>query len=38
MMLQRIINNKPLWEYIIRFGDDHIPKSIKDKQLKNEDI
>ena len=37
MMLQRIINNKPLWEYIIRFGDDHVPKSIKNKQLKEED-
>jgi hypothetical protein len=38
MMLEKIRNNKPLWEYIIRFGDDHIPKSIKNKQLKNEDI
>ena len=38
MMLEKIRNNKPLWEYIIRFGDNHIPKSIKDKQLKNEDI
>ena len=34
MMLERIRNNKPLWEYIIRFGDNHKPKN--NKQLKNE--
>jgi hypothetical protein len=37
MMLEKIINNKPLWEYIIRFGDDHIPKTNQSKkQLKEE--
>jgi hypothetical protein len=40
MMLERIRNNKPLWEYIIRFGDNHVPVTNqgKNKQLKNEDI
>ena len=36
MMLERIRNNKPLWEYIIRFGDNHIPKS-NQKQLKEKE-
>lgn len=46
MMFDKIFANKPLWEYIIRFGDDHVPvnaKALKErallnKQLKNEDI
>jgi hypothetical protein len=39
MMFDKIRNNQPLWEYIIRFGDDHIPKTNqKKKQLKEEDI
>ena len=40
MMLERIRNNKALWEYIIRFGDNHKPitNQGKNKQLKNEDI
>jgi hypothetical protein len=40
MMLQKIINNKPLWEYIIRFGDDHVPVTNQkkyNKQLKEEE-
>jgi hypothetical protein len=37
MMFDKIFNNKPLWEYIIRFGDDHIPKT-NQKQYKKEDI
>ena len=29
MMFDKIFQNKPLWEYIIRFGDNHIPKNNK---------
>ena len=37
-MFDKIFQNKPLWEYIIRFGDDHIPKNNqKKKQLKEEE-
>jgi predicted nucleic acid-binding Zn-ribbon protein len=37
-MFDKIFQNKPLWEYIIRFGDDHIPKNNqKKKQLKKEE-
>jgi predicted nucleic acid-binding Zn-ribbon protein len=32
MMFDKIFQNKPLWEYIIRFGDDHKPKTKKQKQ------
>jgi hypothetical protein len=40
MMLEKIRNNKALWEYIIRFGDNHVPVTNqgKKKQLKEEDI
>ena len=40
MMFDKIFQNKPLWEYIIRFGDNHKPntKQTINKQLKNEDI
>lgn len=39
MMFDKIFQNKPLWEYITRFGDDHIPntKQTIKKQLKNEE-
>jgi len=38
MMLDKIMNNKPLWEYITRFGDNHIPNTNQGKkQLKKEE-
>lgn len=41
MMFDKIVSNKPLWEYIIRFGDDYVhnkSKTFKEKkQLKDED-
>ena len=39
MMFDKIFQNKPLWEYIIRFGDNHKPntKQTINKQLKNEE-
>lgn len=33
MMLDRIMKNQALWEYIIRFGDDHIPKTNQGKKV-----
>jgi hypothetical protein len=35
MMFDKIFNNKPLWEYIIRFGDDHVPNT-NQKQYKKQ--
>ena len=41
MMFDKIFNNKPLWKYIIRFGDDYVhnkSKTFKEKQqLKKEE-
>jgi hypothetical protein len=29
MMFEKIFNDKPLWEYIIRFGDDYVHNKTK---------
>lgn len=43
MMFERIRNDVGLWQYITRFGDDHVPVTNQGlrknkKQIKNEDI
>lgn len=38
MMFEKIFNDKPLWEYITRFGDNHIPKTNQNKKQNKEEI
>jgi hypothetical protein len=40
MMFEKIFNDKPLWEYIIRFGDDYVhnkTKTSKERKLDSDE-